>query len=147
MSVNRRNKYPDTATFHWHNANPKNRVTAADCVIRAIALTSDRSWDDTLLGLTEVALKMKRVPNEPECYGRYLESLGFRKMPQPKKPDGTKLTGSEFCSDVLSVKYGGFTVVANMPGHAVCCMEHEGRFKVWDTWDSSDRTIGVFWVK
>lgn len=27
---NRMNKYPDTATFHWYNANPKGKITGVD---------------------------------------------------------------------------------------------------------------------
>ena len=48
----------ETATFHFHNENPKGRRTG-DCVIRAIARASGDSWDDTLTGLFKVALKMK----------------------------------------------------------------------------------------
>ena len=33
--MRREDKYPDTSTFKYYNANPKNRITT-DCVVRAI---------------------------------------------------------------------------------------------------------------
>lgn len=33
--MKRQEKYPETRTFHFHNANPKNRITG-DCVTRAL---------------------------------------------------------------------------------------------------------------
>lgn len=32
--MKRQDKFPDTTTFHYHNANPHNRITG-DCVTRA----------------------------------------------------------------------------------------------------------------
>ena len=34
--MTRQQKYPETGTFHYHNQNPKNRLTG-DCIIRAIS--------------------------------------------------------------------------------------------------------------
>ena len=34
--MKRQDKYPETETFHFHNANPKGRLLAADCVARAV---------------------------------------------------------------------------------------------------------------
>jgi hypothetical protein len=48
-----RKKYPDTDTFRFNNVNPKSRI-GSDCVIRAIALVTGESWEQTMRGLTEL---------------------------------------------------------------------------------------------
>lgn len=127
----------DTATFHYYNANPKNH-RAPDCVIRAICTATGDTWEDTLMGLTEVALKMKSVPNDKKVFDKYLESKGWFKRKQPRKADGTKYTGAEFAE-----RFGG-TFVANLGGeHTVCVKGHQ----VWDTWNSTGKCIGNIWCK
>lgn len=44
--MTRQKKYPDTSTFHYYNANPKNKVDD-DCVIRAICTALNQSWAQT----------------------------------------------------------------------------------------------------
>lgn len=128
---------PDTRTFHFYNANPKNRRTS-DCVVRAIALATGKTWDEVLTGLTETALKHKQMVNDPACFGKYLESLGWIKQRQPRKPDGKKYTGKEF------YKVTKATVVANIGGgHTVCFKDG----KAWDIWNCTDGSIGNYWVK
>lgn len=127
----------DTRTFHFYNANPKNRRTC-DCVVRAIATATGKSWDEVLTGLTETALKHKQMVNSTECFDKYLKSLGWVKQTQPRKPDGKKYTGKEW------VKLFKGTAVANIGGgHTVCIKDG----KVWDTWDSTDGCIGNYWTK
>lgn len=128
---------PDTDTFHFYNANPKNRRTT-DCVVRAIATATGQTWDETLVGLTETALEHKQMVSDPACYGKYLESMGWTKNKQPRKPDGKKYTGKEF------VKLFRGTAVANIGGGHVACIK-DG--KVWDTWNSTGGSIGNYWSK
>ena len=40
-------KYPETKTFHYYNANPKGKLTC-DCVVRAICTAMDKPYNDTL---------------------------------------------------------------------------------------------------
>lgn len=127
----------DTKWFKFHNANPKNR-RSGDCVIRAIATATGKSWDEVLTDLCKIALKEKRIPNEVECYGKYLESLGWRKQKQPRKSDNCKFTGKEFVSAFKGV------AVAHLGGNHIVCIKES---KVWDTWDSTEGCIGNYWVK
>ena len=127
----------DTKSFHFYNANPKNRRTG-DCVVRAIATATGQTWDDVLTGLTEMALEHKQMVNSPELYGKYLENLGWTKNKQPRKANGKKYTGAEW------VKLFKGTAVANIGGGHVVCIK-DG--KVWDTWDSTDGCIGNYWTK
>ena len=54
--MTRQQKYPDTNTFHFYNANPKNKYTG-DCVIRAISTALEQSWEQTIKELTELGIK------------------------------------------------------------------------------------------
>lgn len=127
----------DTKWFKFYNANPKNR-RSDDCVIRAIATATDKSWEEVLQGLFEIALKEKRILSEVECYGKYLVKLGWTKQKQPRKSDNTKFTGREFVTQFKGV------AIAHIGGHHIVCIKGG---KVWDTWDSTDGCIGNYWVK
>lgn len=61
-----------------HNENPKKRK-ASDCVIRAIATATGRSWDEVFMGLSELAFKEKRILNEKATYTKFLTNIGFEK--------------------------------------------------------------------
>mgnify|MGYP000951231342 CR=1 FL=1 len=64
--------------FIFHNENPKGRVSSGDCVIRAIAKTTGKSWEDVLTDLFEVGLKIKDVPNSKRVFQKYLEQQGYQ---------------------------------------------------------------------
>ena len=127
----------DTKWFKFHNANPKNR-RSGDCVIRAISTATGKSWEEVLTDLCKLALQEKRIPNEVECYGKYLENLGWKKQKQPRKSNNTKFTGREFVTHFKGV------AIAHIGGNHIVCIK-EGQ--VWDTWDSTDGCIGNFWIK
>jgi hypothetical protein len=79
----------------------------------------------------------------------YLNGKGWIKCSQPRKGDGTKYTGREFCQYFNSVPWMvGHKIVANIGGHhTVCIKEHEGLFKVHDHWNSTEGCIGNYWIK
>lgn len=145
--MKRQDKYPDTSTFHWYNANPHNKFTD-DCVIRAICTALDQSWEQTVMDLTEIGLKYGYPFNDRSCYDRYLKSKGWVKCKQPRKSNNTKYTGKEFCEKLnkwsndiptsLCARY-----IAHIGGHHMVAIVN-GR--VWDTWNSTDGCIGNFWI-
>lgn len=145
----------ETKHFHFFNANPKNNRTD-DCVIRAIATATGKSWDEVLLDLTAFAQKYKLMPNDKKCYGKYLESLGWNKNKQPRKDNNTKYTGKEFCEildsldreSILDYKGSANCVLAHIGGcHIVCIKPYNNKYKVFDIWDSTRGSIGNFWTK
>lgn len=151
--MKREQKYKDTATFHFHNENPKGKFTT-DCVIRAIALATGYQYNRVVMELAELQCKTGLDAREPRLYGKYLEDIGWVKHKQPRHDDGTKFTGREFCT-WLSVnqrkEYGN--IIAHIGGHHLvaisptCCGDGiNDRFKVCDTWDSTDGCIGNYWV-
>ena len=133
----------NTEYFRYHNANPKDRRTG-DCVLRAISLSTGKSWDEVLDDLVEIAHKYKIMVNDPSCYDRYLQSLGFTKMKQPRKADNTKYTGSEFCEYLKRFRIGEYDVVAHIGGyHIIAIVDH----KIVDIWNSTGKTIGNYWIR
>lgn len=152
--MRRGEKYPETDVFHFHNENPKGKYTT-DCVIRAIALATGVTYNQVTRDLARMQCETGYDMSEPRTYGKYLERMGWVKHNQPRKDDGTKYTGADFCV-WLSVNkrkdYGN--IVANIGGHHVAAIVPtcagdgiNDRFKVCDTWDSTGGCIGNYWVK
>ena len=127
----------DTKYFHYYNSNPKG-IRAGDCAIRALSLALNQTWEDTLQGLTEVALKCKRSPTEIDTIAKYLNQKGWRKEPQPKHLDGTKYTGRQF----IDARLKSSVIICNIGPHHMSVI-YGGKF--YDTWDPSDYTIGNYW--
>lgn len=137
----RMNRYPDTSTFHYYNANPKNKITG-DCVIRAISRATDIPYNEVVMKLAEMHCKTGYNIENPECYGRFLESIGWVKHKQPRMSDNTKYTGKGFrmyFNATMPRK-----IVAHIGGHHVVAII-DG--VVNDTWDSTDGTIGNWWAR
>lgn len=135
--MKRQDKYPETRTFHFYNANPKGRITS-DCTYRAISTALGQSWEDTVIEMAQHAVLTGYSPNDSKGIDKYLESKGWVKHAQPRKANNTKYTGAEF------VKWFKGTCVANLGGNHVVCIK-DG--KVWDHWDSTYGCIGNYWTK
>ena len=142
--MKRQDKYPNTATFTFYNANPKNKYTA-DCIIRAIATATEVPYNDVVMGLAELQCKTGMA----DPYDKYLASLGWLKHPQPRKYDNTKYTGKEFCEfiqkhNIDNPKYPLNNVIAHIGGHHIVAII---KGKVHDIWNSTDGCIGNYWTK
>lgn len=150
----RMKKYPDTDYFHFHNANPKGKMTT-DCVVRAITTALEQPYEQTLLEMAQMSVETGYMLNENKGMDKYLQSKGWIRCKQPKKRNGKKYTGKEFCrtlthpiySEQLNLTNKSFEmnrVVANIGGHhAVAIMGGQ----IWDTWNSAEGSIGIVWVK
>ena len=138
--MKRQDKYPETNTFHYYNANPKNKITA-DCVVRALCTAMEEPYNVVYRELFEFSLQCGYMLNEKQCYDRYLKSKGWVKNNQPRKADNTKYTGSEFCTKIANknVRY-----IAKIGGHHIVAIING---KVNDIWDSTDGCIGNYWIK
>lgn len=147
--MNRQQKYPDTRTFHFYNANPKNRMTA-DCNIRAICTALEIPYNQVVMEMAEMQCKTGYDVASRQGIDKYLQGKGWIKHKQPRKWDNTKYTGKEWCLQIQEdydwvlnpdkIK----NVIANIGGHHIVAII-DGR--VWDTWDSTDGCIGNYWIK
>lgn len=138
--MTRQERYPETRTFHYHNANPKNRITS-DCVIRAISTATEIPYNQVVMEMAELQCKTGYDDGDVKLYELYLKQYGFVKHKQPRKADNTKYTGKEFC---LKMAKKNIRYVTNIGGHHVVAIVNG---KVNDIWDSTDGCIGNYWTK
>ena len=155
--MRRQDKYPDTDTFHYYNANPKNRITT-DCCVRAISAATGTDYNRVVLAQAIIQMETGYDQACNKGVDVLMERSGWSKMPQPRKKDGTKYTGKEFCEfqqKYLQDEYAhgkevddGIVIspriVANIGGHHMVAIV-DG--KVWDIWNSTRGCIGNYWVK
>lgn len=137
--MTRQQKYPDTNTFKYHNANPKNKITA-DCVIRALCTALDEPYETVYRELFEFSIKCGYMLNETQCYDKYLQSKGWIKHKQPRKADNTKYTGKEFCERARVYE----NYIINIGGHHIAAIVNG---KVNDIWDCTYKCVGNYWTK
>ena len=155
--MRRQEKYPETATFHYHNANPKKRLTG-DCRIRAISVACEVPYNQVVMDLAKIQCETGYDQCANQGISILMERYGWVKHKQPRKTDNRKYTGKEFC-EVLQ-HYLGDKGVHGMVGDdgiviapRIFCNiggNHEVAIidgKVWDTWNSTGGCIGNYWTK
>lgn len=151
--MKREDKYPETKSFVYFNANPKHRITG-DCWLRAICTGLGEDYNDVLMEMVKVQLETGYELSCDKAVEKYLASKGWVKMKQPRKDDNTKYTGKEFCS-LLSENYKDGKIgnlICNIGGHHMVAIKPTGKgkslkYKVHDIWDSTGGCIGNYWVK
>ena len=134
----------NTEYYTYYNANPKNKY-GGDCVIRAIALATGQSWEQTVRELTELGIKKGLVCNDKKLFPKYLESKGFIQANEPRDCCNRKMTVKEWMKEEQI--YPGnhkSVIVANAGSHHLICII-DGT--VHDTWDSSKQTMHKYWWK
>ena len=137
--MKRQDKYPETSTFHYYNANPKGRLTT-DCVVRALCTALSIPYNQVVMELAEMQCKTGYDDGDVKLYDKYLQSKGWIKHKQPRKDDNTKYTGKEFCERARFYE----NYVAHIGGgHIVAIVDA----KVYDIWDCTYKTIGNYWTK
>ena len=147
--MNRKEKYPDTDVFHFHNANPKGKYTT-DCVVRAISTATGIPYETVIRELAELQIKTGYDTADDTLYAKYLNLKGWIKHKQPRHWDNTKYTGKDFCGEIKCGYAGDFPeleyqpIIAHIGGHHVVAIISG---VIWDTWNSSDGCIGNYWAK
>jgi len=116
------------------NPNPIGKYVD-DCVIRAIAIATNRSWDDIYIHVCLQGYIMKNMPSVNKVWGTYLASIGFVNE-QPYFNCIDCYTIKDFCHDNPE----GTFILATQ-SHAVCIID--GNY--YDTWDSGDETVITIW--
>ena len=122
--------------FIQQNNNRLNKVVD-DCVIRAIATASGKSWSDVFWDLSVLAYLEGDLLNSNTVWGKYLISNGFVRH---SLPDTCPMcyTVRDFVRDH---KHGIF--VLGDGSHAIAAVD--GCYI--DTWDSGDRTVLFYYQK
>lgn len=151
--MKRQDKYPDTTTFHFYNANPKNRITG-DCVCRAVCTVLQQDYNTTLRELCEIQCKTGYDFTSVEGITAYMKTKGWVRCKQPRKRDNTKYTGDQFCRELsrydcsigedFDFSFEITRVLINIGGHHTVAVVDQ---QIWDQWNSTDGCVGTMWVK
>lgn len=116
------------------NPNP-NGIYVEDCVIRAISIATNRSWDEIAIYLFLQAFIMKNMPSVNKVWGTLLTSIGFRQYQLPNTcPDC--YTIRDFCEDN---PFGVFILATG--SHVVAVIDGD----YYDAWDSGDELPTSVW--
>ena len=122
--------------FIYTNPNPTDKKTG-DCVIRAIAIITQSSWEHAYMELCKEGLSMADLPNANAVWASYLRKLGFRKE-----------IISNTCPDCYTVEdfakehpYGEYVLCTG--SHVVAVIDGH----IYDAWDSSNEIPIYFFYK
>lgn len=116
------------------NLNPKGK-SVGDCVIRAISMALNQSWDTTYLDMCSQGLIMCDMPSSNAVWGMYLYKNGFTKH-AVKSQCPMCYTVKDFCEE-----FNKGTYVLCLSGHVICVID--GNY--YDTWDSGEETPIYYW--
>lgn len=136
--MTRKERFKDTSTFTYYNANPKNRITG-DCVFRAFSLALNIDYNTAVMEMAQLMCETGYCLNDKKGEERYLTRKKWIRFPQPKKHDNTKFTLKEFCEKIASkdkryiVSVGSHHIVAVVNG------------KAHDIWDCTNERVGVYY--
>lgn len=134
----------NTDYFTYENLNPKNHRDG-DCVIRAIAKATDQTWYKVYQDLVDIGLKYGYMPNSDEVTARYLTSLGWTKMKEPRNCYNRKYMVKDWIDVQLDSEDGlDSKIIASVGSHHLTTIIAG---KVVDIWNCSRETMHTYWVK
>ena len=116
------------------NPNPLGKQTS-DCVVRAIAIATQRSWRGVYRDLCEVGEIECEMPSANSVWGLYLTGCGFEQFLLPESCPQC-ITVRAFCE-----KYPEGIYVIGTGTHAVAVIDGD----YYDAWDSGNEVPSYFW--
>ena len=122
----------------WIQVNPNPcRTETEDCVVRAIALATNRTWREVHWDLCVMSNELCTMPSVNWLWGEYLKRLGFTQFMLP-----------ESCPECVTVRkfcrmYPHGTYIIGTGHHAICI--RNGCYM--DAWDSGDERPTYFYKK
>ena len=122
--------------FIESNPNPVG-AKLGDCVVRAICIAENKSWESVYVGLCVEGLRFGDMPNGNSVWGSYLEDRGY-------SCDSIRA----YCKECVTVRdfadshKEGIYILAT-GSHIVTVINGD----YLDTWDSGDEIPMVVWRK
>lgn len=121
-------------SYVYYNPNPYNK-SVGDCVVRALTILFNDSWDNIYADLTMQGHFMKDMPNSNAVLGEYLKANGFSRGILPDTCPSC-YTIRQFCKDN---PHGKFLVATG--SHVVAVVDGD----YYDTSDSGNEVPLYFW--
>lgn len=122
----------------WITANPNpNGSYVGDCVVRAIAIATGKSWYDTFVELCLQSLIMYDMPSSNRVWHEFLKVKGYKRHVIPDDYKGV-YTVRDFCGEHFKGRY-----ILGTGTHVVAVID--GNY--YDTWDSGDESPVYYWTK
>ena len=123
-------------SFIYHNENPEN-IQTEDCVIRALALFLEDSWENIYTDLSMQGFNMHSMPSANNVWGRYLKNNGYRRTIIP-----------DICPDCYTIR--DFAIEHPVGKYLVGTGSHvvtviDGDY--YDTWDCGNEVPIYYWRK
>ena len=116
------------------NPNPLGKQTG-DCVVRAIAIATQRSWRSVYRDLCKAGEIECEMPNSNVVWGTYLTDQGFKQFLLPDSCPRC-ITVRAFCE-----RYPRGTYIIGTGSHAICTIDGDW----YDSWDSGECVPNYFW--
>jgi len=116
------------------NPNPLGKQTG-DCVIRAIAVATGRSWRETYRELARMGEIQGDLPNSNAVWGMFLRREGAKQFLLPEECPEC-ITVRAFCE-----RYPDGVYVIGTGSHAVAVIDGD----YYDSWDSGAEVPTYFW--
>ena len=114
--------------------NPKGALVG-DCVIRAIAILTDATWDEAYIILISYGFEMKNLPNADTVWGAYLKDRGYTRHVLPTHCPSC-YSVKDFC-----VEHPRGRFLLSTGTHVVAVID--GNY--YDAWDSGDENPVLYW--
>lgn len=124
--------------FVNYNNNPKQKRTD-DCVIRALSLGLNKSWEDVYKDLTNLGIKKGLMLNDRNNWKQYLKDFGYKMEKMPKKLNGKRYTVEEFINELA---YNKQTYIIKIANHLTVVKDK----KLYDTWNCKNKCVGNYWI-
>lgn len=118
------------------NPNPEEK-TVDDCTIRAIALATDKTWEEVAAHTFCMAFDAHDMPSSNKIWSQYLMGLGWRRKSLPDTCPAC-YTFEDFAQEHPK---GTFIVCGD--GHVACVKDGN----LLDNWYSGDETAYHYWMK
>ena len=123
-------------SYMRYNPNPSRKLVG-DCVIRAVAKSLDKEWEDVYLDIVMLGLLMHDMPSSNDVWGAYLLKNGFKRYIIPDTCPEC-YTVAQFCEDnpdLTGILATGTHVIAVSDGN------------YYDTWNSGEEIPIYYWRK
>lgn len=116
------------------NPNPLGKQTS-DCVVRAIAIATERSWRRVYRDLCDLGEIEAELPNVNYVWGLDLKARGGKQFLLPESCPSC-ITVRAFCD-----RYPTGVYVIGTGSHAVAVIDGD----YYDAWDSGNEIPSYFW--